>query len=202
MQQLLELLGVPLGIRANLSKKLNCRPDVLLGPGKRLRLLDSNLKEEEFRAAKILPRHIETMVNVQQLLTGSKSFFRLVLMCKSLGCLKKLTSFFDENPDGRVVADAIRRASDAKFGGQSIFTRIKLLFQVQRFVGDMPEEVREIVTNGDLFARLDVFLSKEDCDAGSFVVDGGGVRLAGVIHAGDAKSNNWLAYIFSKVFSN
>ena len=67
---------------------------------------------------------------------------------------------------------------------------------------EVPEEVREIVTNGDLFARLDVFLSKEDCDAGRFVVDGGGVRLAGVIHSGDAKSNNWLAYIFAKEFSH
>ena len=82
LQQLLELLGVPLGIRANLSKKLNCRPDVLLGPGKRLRLLDSNLKEGEFRAAKILPRYIETTVNAQQLTaTSHRSIFFLYFLC-------------------------------------------------------------------------------------------------------------------------
>jgi len=39
------------------------------------------------------------------------------------------------------------------------------------------KEEREIITNGDLLARLDILLGKEDGDVGGFVVDGGRVRL-------------------------
>jgi len=51
---------------------------------------------------------------------------------------------------------------------------------------------RVIITKGNLFARLDVFLCKEDGDFGRFVIDGGRVRLARMIHAGDTQGDGYI----------
>ena len=72
-----------------------------------------------------------------------------------------------------------------------ILHEIELLFNVPFWIHTenvcswKKTEESGIITDGDLFSRLNVSLGKEDGDAGSFVVDGAGVRLAGVIHAGD-----------------
>ena len=66
------------------------------------------------------------------------------------------------------------------------------------------KEETSIITDGDHFSWLDVFLGEEDCNAGRFVEDGGRVRLARVIHASDTKSKNlrasFLVYIVVLVF--
>ena len=101
--------------------------------------------------------------------------------------MKNLPSFVDESADGWIITGAIGRANDPVGREHLVLGGIKLLFKIMisnRFACWRSVEMR-IVADGNLLARMDVFLSKEDGDSSCFVVDGGRIRLAMVVHSGD-----------------
>lgn len=79
LQQPFVLLGELLRVRTDVLEELNSRLEVLLGSGKRLRLLNSYAEEYNIQVATIDPRDVEASTNVQQLVTGRQGFINLVL---------------------------------------------------------------------------------------------------------------------------
>ena len=79
LQKPLHSLGHVLRIRTNIAEEFDSRSDVLLGPGTRLRFLDGDVEEVDFRDAYRRPGDVEATLNGEQFLTSRQSFFNLVL---------------------------------------------------------------------------------------------------------------------------